>query len=138
MIMNWDNPQFKRTRSHDGWTLEIDGSNRKWPRWFADQNSDEEWLSYSGRNAIHAFDLLEDCNQAIQKAGLVTVWARSTSRDNEQATRFCRSALGLEGSKRGRATKQSATCICGAHNLNGWQWRHQQITCAYLRCCPSP
>ena len=100
MVMHWDSDQFKQKRGDKGWTVEIDGSKGKWKKWFANQDSNKEWLTYFERNAIHAFHALEGCNQTIQNSGLVTVWARSTSQDNEQSTRLCRPASGPEAVKR--------------------------------------
>jgi hypothetical protein len=89
MLMDWDSEHFQSTRTANGWTVTLDGSAGESRRWFADQNSAKEWLTYSGRNAIHAFDLTGVCAHNPTPSGLVTVWARTTSRDNEQATRFC-------------------------------------------------
>ncbi len=100
MVIHWDSDQFKQKRGDKGWTVEIDGSKGKWKKWFANQDSNKEWLTYFERNAIHAFHALEGCNQTIQNSGLVTVWARSTSQDNEQSTRLCRPASGPEAVKR--------------------------------------
>ncbi len=94
LVMHWDSDQFSQQRTEEGWTVEIDGSNGQWMKWFADQDSKNEWLTYFERNAIHAFHAKEGCNQTITNSGLVTVWARSTSRDNEQSTRLCRPAPG--------------------------------------------
>lgn len=100
MVMHWDSDQFTQTRSDKGWTVEIDGSKGKWKKWFANQDFNKEWLTYFERNAIHAFHAIEGCNQTIQNSGLVTVWARSVSQDNDQTTRLCRPASSPEGVKR--------------------------------------
>lgn len=92
--MHWDSDQFSQQRTDEGWAVEIDGSEGKWVNWFANQDSVQEWLTYFERNAIHAFHAKEGCNQTIANSGLVTVWARSTSRDNEQKTRLCSPAPG--------------------------------------------
>lgn len=94
MVMHWDNDEFGHERRADGWTVSIDGANGKWKKWFANQDSNREWLTYFERNAIHAFHAKEGCNQTIENSGLVTVWARSTAQDNEQSTRLCKSAAG--------------------------------------------
>lgn len=99
MVLHWDSDQFKQERSEKGWTVAIDGSKGKWKKWFANQDSNKEWLTYFERNAIHAFYAIEGCNQTIKNSGLVTVWARSTSRDNEQSTRLCRPADSGKGAK---------------------------------------
>ena len=57
MVLHWDSDQFKQERSEKGWTVEVDGSKGKWKKWFTNQDSNEEWLTYFERNAIHAFHL---------------------------------------------------------------------------------
>lgn len=114
MVLHWDSDQFKQERTEKGWTVEIDGSKDKWKKWFVDQDSNKEWLTYFERNAIHAFNATEGCNQTIKNSGLVTVWARSTSRDNEQSTRLCHFA-----DDRGKQTKNMLPAnkvICDLHN----------------------
>jgi hypothetical protein len=97
MVLHWDSDQLKQARSNGGWTVTVDGSSKRWEKWFLNQDPTDEWLTYFERNAIHAFYAMEGCNQTIQNSGLVTVWARSTSRDNEQSTRLCRPADGSSG-----------------------------------------
>ena len=109
MVMHWDSDQFRQQRTDKGWTVEIDGSGDKWKQWFANQDSNQEWLTYFERNAIHAFHAKEGCNQIIENSGLVTVWARSTSQDNEQSTRLCRPASGAMGSH-GLPPDERAVC----------------------------
>lgn len=94
MVLHWDSDQLQQERTADGWAVTVDGSSDAWKKWFKDQDPTEEWLSYFERNAIHAFHLKEGCNATIENSGLVTVWARSTARDNEQSTRLCRPADG--------------------------------------------
>ncbi len=94
MVLHWDSDQLQQDRVADGWAVTVDGSSDAWKTWFTDQNPTEEWLTYFERNAIHAFHLKEGCNASIKDSGLVTVWARSTSRDNQQSTRLCRPADG--------------------------------------------
>lgn len=94
MVLHWDSDQLRQDRVAGGWTVTVDGSSDAWKTWFADQNPGEEWLTYFERNAIHAFHLKEGCNATIENSGLVTVWARSTARDNQQSTRLCRPADG--------------------------------------------
>ena len=89
MVMHWDNKEFDQKRTDQGWTVTIDGSDSRWQKWFANQDPVDEWLTYFERNAIHAFHAREGCNESIENSGLVTVWARSTSQDNEQSTRLC-------------------------------------------------
>lgn len=113
MVIHWDSDQFKQKRGDKGWTVEIDGSKGKWKKWFANQDSNKEWLTYFERNAIHAFHALEGCNQTIQNSGLVTVWARSTSQDNEQSTRLCRPASGPEAVKRMQPGEKA---VCELHD----------------------
>ncbi|MFT9257801.1 MAG: dimethylsulfonioproprionate lyase family protein [Acetobacter sp.] len=94
MVMHWDNDQFRRVRGDKGWTVEIDGTRDRWKKWFLDQDSNTQWLTYIERNAIHAFYARDGCNQTIANSGLVSVWARTTARDNEQITRLCEPAPG--------------------------------------------
>ena len=109
MVMHWDNDEFKQARTDKGWRVEIDGGNERWKKWFANQDSNHEWLTYFERNAIHAFHAREGCNQTIENSGLVTVWARSTSQDNEQSTRLCGPAAGPMGPN-GLAPSEKAVC----------------------------
>ncbi len=115
MVMHWDSDEFKHERTDEGWKVEIDGSSDKWKQWFANQDSNKEWLTYFERNAIHAFHAKEGCNQTIENSGLVTVWARSTSRDNEQSTRLCKPASGPMGPQ-GLPPDQKAVC-----DLRDWK-----------------
>lgn len=94
MVMHWDSAAFEQARRADGWTVNIDGSEGRWKKWFANQDPAHEWLTYFERNAIHAFHAMENCNQTIENSGLVTVWARFTAQDNEQLTRLCKSPAG--------------------------------------------
>lgn len=94
MVMHWDNEEFGHERRNDGWTVMVDGSGGRWEKWFTNQDSKHEWLTYFERNAIHAFYAREGCNQTIQNSGLVEVWARTTSQDNQQSTRLCKSPAG--------------------------------------------
>lgn len=94
MVLHWDSDQLQQDRVADGWTVTVDGASDAWKSWFMDQNPTDEWLTYFERNAIHAFHLKEGCNASIENSGLVTVWARSTARDNQQSTRLCRPADG--------------------------------------------
>lgn len=94
MVINWDSDALRQERVEGGWSVTVDGSDGAWKTWFKDQNPTKEWLAYFERNAIHAFHLKEGCNASIDNSGLVTVWARSTARDNQQSTRLCRPADG--------------------------------------------
>ncbi len=112
MVMHWDNEAFDHERRDDGWTVSIDGSDGRWATWFANQDPSAEWLTYFERNAIHAFNAREGCNQTIENSGLVTVWARSTSQDNEQSTRLCESQQG------GSLSHPGEPAVC---ELRDWQ-----------------
>ncbi len=94
MVLHWDSDQLHQQRVEDGWAVTVDGSSDASKKWFKDQDPTKEWLTYFERNAIHAFYLKEGCNATIKNSGLVTVWARSTARDNQQSTRLCRPADG--------------------------------------------
>lgn len=94
MVMHWDSDALHQERVEGGWAVTVDGSGDTWKKWFRNQDPTKEWLSYFERNAIHAFYLKEGCNATIKNSGLVTVWARSTSRDNQQSTRLCHPADG--------------------------------------------
>ncbi|MBK8174680.1 MAG: hypothetical protein IPK66_05205 [Rhodospirillales bacterium] len=94
MVMHWDSDALHQERVEGGWAVTVDGSGDTWKKWFTNQDPTKEWLSYFERNAIHAFYLKEGCNATIKNSGLVTVWARSTSRDNQQSTRLCHPADG--------------------------------------------
>lgn len=115
MVMHWDSDEFTQHRTENGWRVEIDASKGRFKKWFANQDSNKEWLTYFERNAIHAFHAMEGCNQTIQNSGLVTVWARSTSQDNEQSTRLCRPEAGKNGPK-GMHPGEKAVC-----DLRDWK-----------------
>jgi hypothetical protein len=114
MVMHWDSDQFKQERTDKGWAVEVDGSGEQWKKWFANLDPTTEWLTYFERNAIHAFHAMEGCNQTIRNSGLVTVWARSTSQDNEQSTRLCRPAE--PGGTKEMLPDQKAVC-----DLHDWK-----------------
>jgi hypothetical protein len=115
MVMHWDSDQFRQKRGDKGWTVEIDGSNGRWKKWFANTDSNKEWLTYFERNAIHAFHALEGCNQTIENSGLVSVWVRSSAMDNEQSTRPCQPAPGA-GTVRDMGPGTKTVC-----NLRDWK-----------------
>lgn len=94
MVMHWDSAALRQERVEGGWSVTVDGTGEAWKPWFRNQDPSEEWLAYFERNAVHAFFLKAGCNATIENAGLVTVWARSTARDNQQSTRLCRPADG--------------------------------------------
>lgn len=89
LLLNWDNDRFQHHRRDRGWTVEMEGRQRDVDRLFVNQDPSDEWLTYMERNAIHAFDTTADCNRTIKPAGLVTAWARTSARDNSQATDIC-------------------------------------------------
>ena len=49
----------------------------------------DEWLAYYERNAIHATEVGGKCGKGKAPAGFSQVWARTTSRDNNQTTKIC-------------------------------------------------
>jgi len=112
MVMHWDSDEFDHERRADGWTVDIDGSDGRWQKWFANQDPSHEWLTYFERNAIHALHAKEGCNQTIENSGLVTVWARSTAQDNEQSTRLCKSPVG------GKVLQPGDNAVC---DLRDWK-----------------
>ena len=115
MVMHWDNDALHQDRVDGGWSVTVDGSDGAWKTWFKDQDPTREWLTYFERNAIHAFHLMEGCNSTIENAGLVTVWARSTARDNQQSTRLCRPA---EGKPKVNAMMPWTKSVC---DLQDWK-----------------
>ncbi|MGY9003150.1 MAG: dimethylsulfonioproprionate lyase family protein [Rhodospirillales bacterium] len=92
-LMHWDNPALIQERRNDGWAVHVDGASGAWKQWFRNLNTRTGWLAYIERNAIHAFFLKEGCNQTIENSGLVTSWARTTSRTSDQNTHICEPAL---------------------------------------------
>lgn len=91
MVMHWDNPAFEQQRVEDGWSVTVPASESASQR-FMPQGTERDWLTYFERNAIHAFEVAPSCDD--RPGGLVTVWARTTSRDNDQTTRICAPAHG--------------------------------------------
>ncbi|MBU2979639.1 dimethylsulfonioproprionate lyase family protein [Alteromonas sp. C1M14] len=57
------------------------------PAWFVPQSPNGNNFTYFERNAIHAFNVSEGCPSL--PSGLVSLWGRTTSQDNNQSTQLC-------------------------------------------------
>lgn len=84
-VMFWDNPAFNQIRRERGWRVEVPADDADMR--FIEQGVEQDWLTYFERNAIHAFNVAGSCNG--EPSGLVSIWARTTARDNDQTTRMC-------------------------------------------------
>lgn len=115
MVAHWDNPLFSQERTDTGWRVAIELTRRQLRKLFKPQNPDGNWLTYFERNAIHSFSVGESCGGEEAAGGLVTVWARTTSRDNTQTTRVCTVD---DEEKVGRTVTPADRFIC---ELNDWQ-----------------
>lgn len=91
MVMHWDNPSFAQTRSDIGWDVAIDKGDHKKATWFRPTSPSDpnEWIAYYERNAIHATNVGAECGKSGAPAGFAQVWARTSSRDNNQTTKIC-------------------------------------------------
>ncbi|MBR9805968.1 MAG: hypothetical protein GYB49_01930 [Alphaproteobacteria bacterium] len=99
MVGHWDNPAFTQARRDDGWDVDILPTENVLQEWFASQAPSGNAKTYFERNAIHAFNLEDACPAGSGPRGLVTVWARTTARDNNQTTRICQPQASLEDGK---------------------------------------
>ncbi|MBU3021205.1 dimethylsulfonioproprionate lyase family protein [Aestuariibacter sp. A3R04] len=81
-----DSALFERHSRQDGFYIDADPS-ADLPAWFIPQSPNGNNFTYFERNAIHAFNVGKGCSN--QPSGLVSVWGRTTARDNEQSTRLC-------------------------------------------------
>lgn len=91
MVMHWDNPSFEQKRTDVGWDVTIDKRKHKKAKWFRPTSPDDpnEWIAYYERNAIHATSVGDKCGKGDAPAGFAQVWARTSSRDNNQTTKVC-------------------------------------------------
>jgi hypothetical protein len=93
MVMHWDNPSFTQERTEDGWDVSIDKSKGKHRKatWFRPTSPSDpnEWIAYYERNAIHATRVGAKCGKGDAPSGFAQVWARTSSRDNNQTTKIC-------------------------------------------------
>ncbi len=91
MVMHWDNPSFAQERSEIGWDVTIDKGDHRKATWFRPTSPSDpnEWIAYYERNAIHATKVGAKCGKTGAPAGFAQVWARTSSRDNNQTTKIC-------------------------------------------------
>lgn len=91
MVMHWDNPSFAQERTEIGWDVEIDKGKHRRATWFRPTSPSDpnEWIAYYERNAIHATTVRGSCGKGGAPAGFAQVWARTSSRDNNQTTKIC-------------------------------------------------
>ena len=91
MVMHWDNPSFAQERTDGGWDVTIDKRKQKKATWFRPTSPSDpnEWIAYYERNAIHATSVGAECGKSGAPAGFAQVWARTSSRDNNQTTKVC-------------------------------------------------
>jgi hypothetical protein len=91
MVMHWDNPSFAQRRTDGGWDVTIDKRDHKKATWFRPTSPSDpnEWIAYYERNAIHATNVGAECGKKGAPAGFAQVWARTSSRDNNQTTKVC-------------------------------------------------
>jgi hypothetical protein len=91
MVMHWDNPSFAQTRTDIGWDVAIDKTDHRKATWFRPTSPSDpnEWIAYYERNAIHATKVGGKCGKGQAPPGFAQVWARTSSRDNNQTTKIC-------------------------------------------------
>ncbi|HSN84028.1 MAG TPA: dimethylsulfonioproprionate lyase family protein [Polyangiales bacterium] len=91
MVMHWDNPSFAQTRTDIGWDVTIDKTDHRKATWFRPTSPSDpnEWIAYYERNAIHATKVGGKCGKGQAPPGFAQVWARTSSRDNNQTTKIC-------------------------------------------------
>lgn len=85
-VAHEDSKLFEHGPDEDGLYIDADPAVDI-PAWFIPQSPNGNNFTYFERNAIHAFHVAEGCGAA--PSGLVSVWGRTTARDNEQSTRLC-------------------------------------------------
>ena len=92
MVMHWDNPSFDQKRTDIGWDVTIDKRKHRKADWFRPTSPSDanEWIAYYERNAIHATNVGGKCAKGKgAPPGFAQVWARTSSRDNNQTTKIC-------------------------------------------------
>ncbi|WP_394221452.1 dimethylsulfonioproprionate lyase family protein [Alteromonas gracilis] len=57
------------------------------PSWFIQKSPNGNNFTYFERNTIHAFEVAKGCSDVV--SGMVSVWGRTTARDNVQTTEIC-------------------------------------------------
>ncbi|WP_421899462.1 dimethylsulfonioproprionate lyase family protein [Maridesulfovibrio sp.] len=87
LLLDWDSDQFQATRAEDGFDVEVKGES-KWEDWYMSADPKDNWLIYLERNALHAFYAGDEKNADLENSGWVSVWARTTARDNNQTTQI--------------------------------------------------
>ena len=123
MVMHWDNPSFTQERTDGGWDVAIDKSKGKHRKatWFRPTSPSDpnEWIAYYERNAIHATHVGAKCGKGDAPSGFAQVWARTSSRDNNQTTKIC-VPVDKDGNPLEGVTEVSDTdpVIC---NLEDWK-----------------
>jgi hypothetical protein len=123
MVMHWDNPSFAQERTEGGWDVAIDKSKGKHRKatWFRPTSPSDpnEWIAYYERNAIHATHVGAKCGKGDAPSGFAQVWARTSSRDNNQTTKIC-VPVDKDGNPREGVSEVSDTdpVIC---NLEDWK-----------------
>lgn len=85
MAMYDDSDQFKATRTDHGFKVDVNGKG-KWQKWYIPSDPVKNWLLYLDRNELHAFYAADPGNRKLKDTGWVSVWARTTARDNDQNT----------------------------------------------------
>ena len=81
----WDIKSNERKPIKNGYQISIP-ENKKWRKSFASPKSGE--IMYFDRNDIHAFRSVNKCGKNKQP-GLVSIWARTTTREFDQTTAIC-------------------------------------------------
>ncbi len=91
MVMNWDNGALKQKINKDGSVdVTVRAPKKRWQKWFTNHSSKKNWITYFNRHAIHSFYVNKKCFDPNDPSGLVTMWARTTSRKHNQSTRICK------------------------------------------------
>lgn len=104
MVMDWNSEEFTQKSNTDGSVeVEVSAPNGNWKKWFKGHSSVNDWLTYFHRHAIHSFYVNKDCYDPNDPSGLVTMWARTTSRTFNQSTRICKPVAVSNGSPVGPA-----------------------------------
>ena len=114
MVMHWDNPELEQERHDSQWAVSVSNPGRAMDQWFRQQSPGGNWLSYFERNAIHSFHVGKGTDDA--PGGLVTIWARTTARDNNQTTRICELLSEPASAERPATPSSSYRCL-----LDDWE-----------------
>ena len=81
-----DSALFEHSSNDDSFIIDAE-KDTDLPAWFIQKSPNGNNFTYFERNTIHAFEAAKSCGDTT--SGLVSVWGRTTARDNVQTTQVC-------------------------------------------------